>query len=161
MPSRRIVNTSPLILLTKIGRLDFLQLGGVEVIVPDTVVGEIEAGLGHDSTIEVIRRTAWLSVMPCPALPETVRDCKLDPGESSVLALAYADPGSEVVLDDLAARRAATRLGIPCLGTLGLVLTARGLGAISEARPVVDQLRRAGLYLDDEFVDEVLRRIGE
>ena len=161
MPSRRIVNTSPLILLTRTGRLDFLRLGGVEVVVPDTVVGEIEAGAAHDSTIEVIRRTGWLSVVPCPALPDPVRDCKLDPGESSVLALAYVDPGSEVVLDDLAAWRAAARLGIPCLGTLGLVLTAKGLGAISEARPLVDQLRRAGLYLDDEFVDEVLRRVGE
>jgi predicted nucleic acid-binding protein len=158
---RRIVNASPLILLTKTGRLDFLQLGGVEVLVPDTVVNEIEAGVQHDSTIEVVRRTAWLSVVPCPVLPDPVRNCKLDPGESSVLALAYADAGSEVVLDDLAARRAARRLGIPCLGTLGLVLTARGLGVISEARPLVDQLRRAGLYLDDEFMDEVFRRIGE
>lgn len=90
-----------------------------------------------------------------------MRDCNLDPGESAVLALAYADPESEVVLDDLAARRFAARLGIPCLGTLGLILTARGLGVIAEARPLVEQLRRAGLYLDDEFVDEVLRRIGE
>ncbi len=138
-----------------------MQLGGVEVVVTDTVVDEFEAGAAHDSTIGVIRRTGWLSVVPCPALPDPVRDCKLDPGESSVLALAYVDPGSEVVLDDLAARRAAVRLGIPCLGTLGLVLTAKGLGAISEARPLVDQVRRAGLYLDDEFVDEVLRRIGE
>jgi predicted nucleic acid-binding protein len=158
---RRVVNTSPLILLTKTGRLDLLQLGGVEVVVPDTVVDELEAGAGHDSTIEVVRRTAWISVAPCPALPDPVRDCKLDPGESSVLALAVADPGSEVVLDDLAAWRAAARLGIPCLGTLGLVLTAKGLGAITEARPLVDQLRRAELYLDDEFVDDVLRRIGE
>ena len=161
MPSRRIVNTSPLILLTKTGQLDFLRLGGVELVVPETVVDGIEAGAEQDSTIEVIRRTAWLSIVPCPALPDPVRACKLDPGESSVLAVAYGDPGSEVVLDDLAARRAAARLGLPCLGTLGLVLTAKGLGAISEARPLVDQLRRAGLYPDDEFVDEVLRRIGE
>ena len=142
-------------------RLDFLRLGSVDVLVPDTVVDEIEAGAAHDSTIEVTRRTAWLSVVPCPVIPDPVRHCGLDPGESSVLSLAHADPGSEVVLDDLAAQRAARRLGIPCLGTLGLVLTARGLGVISEARPLVDHLRRAGLYLDDEFVDEVLRRIGE
>jgi predicted nucleic acid-binding protein len=161
VPSRRIVNTSPLILLTKIGRLDFLQLGGVKVLVPDTVIDEIEAGADHDSTIEAVRQTGWLSVVPCPVLPEPIRDCKLDPGESSVLALAYADSESEVVLDDLAARHAAKQLGIPCLGTLGLVLTAKGLGVISEARPVVDQLRQAGLYLDDEFADEVLRRVGE
>jgi predicted nucleic acid-binding protein len=161
VPSRRIVNTSPLILLTKTGRLDLLRLGGVEVLVPDTVVGEIEAGAGYDSTIDAIRQADWLSVVTCPTLPDPVRNCRLDPGESAVLALAYSDPGSEVVLDDLAARRAAARLGIPCLGTLGLVLTAKGLGMIPEARPLVAQLRRAGLYLDDEFTEEVLRRIGE
>ena len=88
-------------------------------------------------------------------------NCRLDPGESAVLALAFGDPESEVVLDDQAARRAAARLGIPCVGTLGLVLTAKGLGVISEARPLVEELRQAGLYLDDDFVDEVLRRIGE
>jgi predicted nucleic acid-binding protein len=144
-----------------VDRLDFLRLGGVEVLVPDTVLDEIEAGAEHDSTIEVVRRTAWLSVVPCPVIPDPVRHCRLDPGESSVLAQAHSDPGSEVVLDDLAARRAARRLGIPCLGTLGLVLTAKGLGAISEARPLIHHLRRAGLYLDDGFLDEVLRRIGE
>jgi predicted nucleic acid-binding protein len=138
-----------------------LRLGEVEVIVPDTVVVELEVGAEHDATAEVVRRTDWLSIVPCPALPDAVRDLGLDPGETSVLALACADPAAEVVLDDLAARRAARRLGIPCLGTLGLVLTAKGLGAIPEARPLIDQLRRAGLYLDDEFVDEVLRRISE
>jgi len=53
------------------------------------------------------------------------------------------------------------RLQIPCLGTLGLVLTATRLGLIPEARPMVDRLRQVGLYLDDERVDEALRRIGE
>jgi predicted nucleic acid-binding protein len=63
--------------------------------------------------------------------------------------------------DDLAARRCAARLQIPFLVTLGLVLTAKRLGAVQETRPLVDQLRRVGLYLDDELADETLRRIGE
>jgi predicted nucleic acid-binding protein len=95
------VNTSPLILLTKAGRLDLLRLGGVEVLVRDTVGGEIEAGAGYDATIDAIRQLDWLSVVPCPALPDPVQNCGLDPGESAVLALALGDPGSEVVLDDL------------------------------------------------------------
>jgi predicted nucleic acid-binding protein len=161
VPSGRIVNTSPLILLSKTGRLDLLHLGGVEVLVPDTVVQEIEAGAEYDSTAEAIGQATWLSVKPCPALADPIVNCRLDPGESAVLALAYSDLGSEVVLDDLAARRAAKRLGIPCIGTLGLSLTAKGLGVITEARPFVEAIRQAGLYLDEEFVDELLRRIGE
>jgi hypothetical protein len=66
----------------------------------------------------------------------------------------------EVVLDDLMARRSAKRLRIPYLGTLGLVLTAKQLGLIPEARPVVDRLRQIGLYLADEPAEDLLRRIG-
>ena len=43
MPSRRIVNASPLILLTKVGRPDLLQSTTSIVVVPDTVVAEIES----------------------------------------------------------------------------------------------------------------------
>jgi predicted nucleic acid-binding protein len=159
--SRRIVNTSPLILLTKAGQLDLLQIGGLEVVIPETVVAEIEAGAAYDSMAQVISQLRWLSVVPCPVIPDAVRACNLDAGESAVLALAHGDPKSEVVLDDLAARRCATRLRIPCLGTLGLVLTAKGLGKIREARPLVDRLRHVGLYLTDPLAEEILRRIGE
>jgi predicted nucleic acid-binding protein len=147
--------------LTKVGRLDLLRLGGFDVVVPDTVVAEIEAGAGYDSTALAVRELSWLSIVTTPAIPESVRACRLDAGESAVLALARGDPESEVVLDDLAARRCAARLLIPCLGTLGIVLTAKRLAAIPAARPMVDRLRQAGLYLDDELADEVLRRVGE
>ena len=119
MPSRRIVNASPLILLTKAERLDLLWLGGVEVIVPDAVAAEIEAGEGYDCTAEAIRQETRMSVTPSPPILEVVRACNLDPGETAVLAMAYGDRDSEVVLDDLAARRWATRLRIPCLGPPG------------------------------------------
>jgi predicted nucleic acid-binding protein len=85
----------------------------------------------------------------------------LDPGETAVLALAHGNPDVEVVLDDMAARRCAARLQIPVVGTLGLVLTAKRLGVIPAARPLVERLRQVGLFLDDEVGDEALRRIGE
>jgi predicted nucleic acid-binding protein len=158
---RRIVNASPLILLAKAGQLDLLRLGGVDVVTPDTVIAAIGAKGSNDPTAVAIEQSSWITVVPAPAIPEPVRVSKLDAGESAVLALAHGNPNCEVVLDDLAARRCAARLGIPCSGTLGLVLAARRLSIIAEARPLVERLRQVGLYLDDEFVDEVLRRIGE
>jgi predicted nucleic acid-binding protein len=158
---RGIVNSSPLILLTKVRHLDLLKLGAMDIIVPDVVIAEIQAKGPHDSTVQTIGRANWLTVGSTPPTPEPVRKCKIDPGESAVLSLAHGDPACEVVLDDMAGRRCAARLNIPCVGTLGLVLTAKRLGVISAAKPVVVQLRLAGLYLDDRFVDEVLRREGE
>ncbi|HEX8200769.1 MAG TPA: DUF3368 domain-containing protein [Isosphaeraceae bacterium] len=161
MLPRRIADASPLILMAKVGRLDLLRLGGVDVAVPDVVVREIGVRGPGDLTVRAIQQAGWLIVVPTPPVPASVRGCKLDEGESGVLAVAVAELGSEAVLDDQAARRCARALGVPVLGTVGLVLAAKRLGAILAARPVVDDLRRAGLYLDDSFVAEALKRVGE
>lgn len=155
------MDASPLILLTKAGQLDLLRLGGMDVVVPDVVVGEIGVRGPGDPTVQAIQQTLWLTAVPTPPIPASVRACNLDAGESGVLAVAVAEPGSEVVLDDRAARRCARALGVPVLGTVGLVLTAKRLGSIPVARPVVEDLRRAGLYLDDAFVAAALKRVGE
>jgi len=73
-------------------------------------------------------------------VPELIQSWDLGAGESSVLTWAYANPGTEVIIDDLAARRCAAVLGIPVQGTLGLVLTAKQRGKIPAARPVLAQL---------------------
>ncbi len=39
-PVRRIVDTSPMILLAKVGRLDLLRVGVSEILVPEPVVAE-------------------------------------------------------------------------------------------------------------------------
>jgi predicted nucleic acid-binding protein len=52
-------------------------------------------------------------------------------------------------------------LGIPVHGTLGLVLLAKKRGRIEKARPVLDRLRSAGMYLSDRVLDEALKLVGE
>lgn len=85
----------------------------------------------------------------------------LGAGESSVLALARAFPGSTAVIDDLAGRRCAEALGLPLRGTVGLVLAAKLTGQIAAARPLLDQLRDHGMYLSDAVLNRALRQVGE
>jgi hypothetical protein len=68
-----------------------------------------------------------------PPVPEQILGWGLGPGESSVLALAYANRGMEAIIDDLAGRRCASLLGIPVRGTLGIVLAAKKRGFIPQA----------------------------
>ena len=70
-------------------------------------------------------------------------------------------PGCFAVIDDLEGRRCAESLGVPLRGTLGLVLRARRQGIIEEARPVVERLRLAGMYLSDWVMDAALAEVGE
>lgn len=77
------------------------------------------------------------------------------------MALALAHPGAEAIIDDLAGRKCAPRLSIPVRGTLGIVLIARNRGLIPKARPVLEEMMTAGLYLSRKVLNEALRRVGE
>ena len=78
-----------------------------------------------------------------------------------MLAWGEAHAGTEIIIDDLAARRCAATIGIPVRGTLGLVLFAKGRGTIPAARAIIDDLRGAGMYLSKRVIDQALRHVGE
>jgi predicted nucleic acid-binding protein len=65
------------------------------------------------------------------------------------------------VLDDRAARRCAVSHGISVIGSLGVVLRAKKGRKIDRARPVIEGLIAAGMFLDDEFVGRVLSSVQE
>ena len=161
MHQKRIVNASPLILLSKLDHLDLLQVEADEVIVPDRVIDEIRAYGATDLTVQAIQKATWLRIVPTPPFPATVTSWKLGDGESSVLTVALGESGAQVVLDDRPARRRAAQAGLTVLGTVGLVVLARQTGAIPAARPVIEELRRVGMYLTDEFVKRMYDLVGE
>ena len=90
-----------------------------------------------------------------------MRALDLGPGEAEVLAWALAHPGCVAVIDDLHARRRAAPLGVSVTGTVGLVLRAKQCGVMPIARPVLEQLRRSGLYLSDRVMNQALVVVGE
>lgn len=161
MHRKRIVNASPLIFLSKLDHLDLLQVEADEVIVPDRVIAEILAYGATDLTVQAIQKTPWLRIVPTPLFPPTVTSWNLGDGETSVLSVALGESGAQVVLDDRPARLRAAQLGLTVLGTVGLVVLARQKGAIPAARPVIEELRRVGMYLTDEFVKRIYHLVGE
>ncbi len=78
-----------------------------------------------------------------------------------ILRLVYLHSDTEVILDDLAARRCAKYLEIPVRGTLGLVLIAKQRNVIPSARRVLEKLRLAGMYLSDRVMNQALARVKE
>jgi predicted nucleic acid-binding protein len=161
VPERPAINASPLIFLARGGLLDLLRLAGEEIVVPAAVAGEIQRRGPTDLTVQAIERTAWLVVVATLPIPSLIQSWGLGEGESSVLAWAYANPGTEAIIDDLAGRRCAAALGIPVRGTLGLILTARQQGRIPAARPVLEHLRALGMHLSDHVLNEALALVGE
>jgi len=158
---RPAVNASPLIFLTRAGLLELLKLEAQEIVVPKSVAEEILRRGPNDITVRAMENETWLKVVEDLPAPDAVRAWDLGEGETGVLAWGYANPGTTVIIDDLAARRCAATHGIPVRGTLGLVLTAKRRGVIPEARPVLERLRQSGMYLSDLILDQALALVEE
>ena len=141
--------------------LDILREGALEVVVPQIVIDQIHGHGPDDPTVKAIDGVDWLRIVPAPEVESVVALWDLGPGETAVLSLALAEESSWAVIDDGGARRCARSLGIPCVGTLGLVLLAKQLGLIPAARPVVMRLRASGRYLTKSVIDEALAHVGE
>jgi predicted nucleic acid-binding protein len=168
MASVRIVNASPLILLGKIRRLELLFVGGPGVIVPATTFGEVADPPVATSLL------GWHPDLPpiaveadVPIPPEVIRHA-LDRGESMVLALALhlraVGADVEVVLDERRGRRAAAVLGLPLVGTAGLILRAKAEGVLAgseRVQDVLDALEREDMYLGAELRAAILEAAGE
>ena len=83
----------------------------------------------------------------------------LGAGESEVLSIALEQAGWTAVVDDATARSCARSLGIPVIGTLGVVLRAKRQGLVGSAAKIIQELRHVGLYIDDQFVQTVLKQV--
>lgn len=81
-PVRRIVDSSPLILLAKIGQLDLLRSGVPEVLVPDAVLAEVGVPGPADLVFQQIQSTLWLKIVPAPPPPPRVSLWGLGAGET-------------------------------------------------------------------------------
>ena len=159
--TRLVVNTSPLIHLAEANLLHLLRDAAPIIWVPEPVAREIRAYGESDPTARALAMQPWLAVQPVTMLPAEILVWDLGAGESAVLALARAFPGSTAVIDDLAGRRCAEALNMPLRGTVGLVLAAKQAGRIAAARPVLERLRDSGMYLADAVLNRALSRVGE
>lgn len=161
MYSTAVVNSSPLIFLSRGGHLNLLRSVASHILVPNAVISELMARGGSDVTVESINRAEWIRQMHAIPISANIQSWGLGMGESSVIELARSEPESVAVIDDLAGRHCAAALDIPVVGTLGVVLSAKRKGVLNAARPVLEDLLRGGMYLSRSILDEALALVGE
>lgn len=157
-----VVNATPLIALSLIGKLDLLQRLYGEVLVPPAVKSEVLAGGQHGVGIAEVRAATWLRVVSLrdPRRAELLLT-DLDRGEAEVIALAQEQDADLVIIDERLARRHARRVGLELTGTLGVLLKAKAVGLVPSVAPLIDTLRLGGIRLSDAIVAEALRIAGE
>ena len=155
-----VADASPLIVLAKAGQAPLLAAPGRQLLIPEAVASEVLAGPATDPGRRLLE-SGFGRRVAAAEIPGRVLEWGLGRGETEVLAVAMARPRSTAVLDDAAARRCAAALGVPVIGTLGVVVRAKRVGAIESAAVVVQALRRADFRIDDQQVRTALASVGE
>lgn len=157
-----VSDTSPVRALAQLDNLELLRDLFGQVLVPPAVEKELLHPPSRLMAVDV-GQLAFVEVRAPRDHDQVNRLLEtLDPGESEAIALAVEVTGSAVLMDERAGRSAAAQLGLPVIGTLGLLLRSKEKGFIPTIGPLVDRLQNElGFFVSAELRAEVLRRAGE
>ncbi len=158
-----VSNTTPLIGLASIEQFDLLRQMFGELTIAQAVYAEaVLAGREEGGAKREVTGAAWIKTI-------TVRDRlavevlldEMDLGEAETIVLARELHADWVLMDEKKGRRKLEQMGMPKIGTLGVLLKARQAGLLTAIRPDIERLRRQGFSVSQAVTDAVLAAAGE
>jgi predicted nucleic acid-binding protein len=145
-----IANSSPLITLGRIRRVDLLEALFGKVYIPKAVYQEavLETTIEDqkESLLEAINTKIIIVVDPTINHPF---NRKLHSGETGVLNLAIEKKASAVILDEKRARKEATELGFSLIYTTDILKGAEHRGLITSYSDIMNRLKSMNIYLPE------------
>lgn len=150
-----VSNSTPLIALSKIGRLDLLRDYFDEVLIPEEVYDEVVRRGGNLAGAAEVASCNWIkveNVMNRVAV-ETL-SITLDKGEAEAIILAK-EKNALLIIDDGDGRKTAELLGLKITGTVGILLLASQDGKLDLKR-TMDDLKVVGFRLSNKEYKRIL-----
>lgn len=154
-----VSNTTPIISLASIGKLNVLKELFGKIIIPQSVYDEIKAKESYgykeiDSDyikIQAIKGTKYRDLLLN----------QLDLGEAETIILATEINADYVIIDDNIGYKIAKNSGLNVIRTLSVLLKAKDKGIIEEIRPLLDEMILKGRWYSKKVYESFLKKIGE
>lgn len=147
MPKIVISDTSTLILFQKIDEFNLLQKVYGELLTTPEIAEEYGDKLPEWIHIKSVADKKYQNFL----------ETQVDIGEASAIALASEFQDVLLLLDDLKARKLATKLKFRITGTLGVIQRAKQLAYIDKIKPLIDKLLLTDFRVADNIVEEILK----
>ena len=155
-----LCDSSPLITLSKIGRLELLhELYGKITITPE-VYSEVVLRSTHLAGAAELPKSAWIQVYSLKKqkdLDAMRQRFGIGAGEASVIQLGQEIGADILLMDDRKARNSARGLGLAVLGCVGILQD----GFRSKRAPDLSQAYRelavSGAYVDRALLENILK----
>jgi uncharacterized protein len=155
-----ISNTTSLIALLKIGRLEFLRQLYGEIIIPNAVLEEINKGKNKPYYTD-FGSLDWIKVMAVQDKKALLYFIDLDAGEAEVIVLANEIEADVVIIDETLGRRYASNADLKVTGTMGVLIKAKERGYIDKVKPLLDLLQEKGIWIGSKLREKILSIIHE
>jgi len=161
-----VSNSGPLIHLAKIGRLKLLKDLFGQVIIPlevklEVVVRGKDEGAADAFLLEGEIENGWIVTDKSNEIRaiEIAESAGIDIGEASAILLAKKKKCA-ILMDDLAARRFASGMGLEVIGSLGVLIRSAKIGKISkkEALDALDKLGQV-MWLGIDIYEDARKTI--
>ncbi len=159
-----VSDTSVIINLATIGKIDLLRQLFSRIIIPQAVFNEIVVtGQGLPGSTEV-QYADWIEVrhFSNQVIFDSIFAEDLDDGEIEAITLAIELKADRLLMDEMKGRELATRLNLKPIGILGILLEAKNRRLVGSIQPLLDQLiNDAGFYIGKALYLRVLSLAGE
>ena len=158
-----VSDTTPLISLMKINRLDILRALFAEVLIPQAVYDELTSDVRYPDEAETIQRSGYIRQVSVEEISvrRFRKETGLDLGESEAIIYAGAHEADWLLMDEVKGRRVANSLGIPIIGTVGLLVAACEENILTKADTLhsLDMLKKSGRHIGEEIYRYAIRKI--
>ena len=154
-----VANTTPLISLASIGKLELLKDIFGEIIIADAVYSEIKAKQGYGyNEID----NDFIKVQNIKGI--VYRDFllnQLDLGETETIILAKEIDADFVIIDENIAYKIAKSSELQVVRTLSILLRAKDRGLIPALKPLLDEMILKGRWYSQRVYKTILEQAGE
>jgi predicted nucleic acid-binding protein len=155
-----VSNTTPIISLLKIGKLQILKDLYETIFIPQEVYNEIEVGKDKKFYTN-LSKIEWIKIEKIQNSKSLSYFLDLDKGEAEAIVLAAEIEADLIIMDEALGRFHAKHAGLKVTGTIGILLKAKQLGLVPELKPLLLELRYKAVWLSDNFMQEILKLANE
>lgn len=155
-----VSDTSPILSLALIGRLELLRDLYGTIMIPQAVRSEIAV---EQSGAPEVAQTDWIITRPIdPNIVLKLLLREVDRGEAEAIALALQTNADVLLIDERKARHLAAYLELGIVGLLDVLQEAKQRQLIVSVKPILDDLiARARFRLSHKLYQRILFTAGE
>lgn len=160
-----VADTTPIITLMKLHRLDLLEKLFGTVVVPNAVYEELISNSKYIAEVQVIVKCPFLKrleVFDRQSIKILREVVGLDAGESEAIALAEEKNADLLIIDERKGRRVAKQMELNITGTIGILLQAFDCKILTreEIFSCSEKLSDSSIRISDSLFELILDHVN-